>query len=146
MSWDVTILRGVDAGDDGHPIPLEEWQAHVAADPDMHMDENRSGDAYWTAWPDEDGRGDGDPLPLHYFEGMISVSSPDSATFRKMAHIACALGAKLQGEEGEVYNGDGEMVDLGPGPVVTCTKDAQELMARPIIRGEEKTKPWWKVW
>ena len=51
------------------------------------------------------------------------AKNPDSEMLRKMFLIADALGAKLQGDDGEIYNSIG--------------------MVAPQDRAK---KPWWKFW
>ena len=47
---------------------------------------------------------------LHYRDGRVSVKNPDNAMIRKMCAIAQALGASVQGDKGESYGADGEMI------------------------------------
>jgi hypothetical protein len=57
--------------------------------------------AVWTAWPGE-GRGNGRAW-MDYHRGRIVVKDPDAALLRKMCAIAEKLGARVQGDEGELY-------------------------------------------
>lgn len=99
MGYDIHITRKeywVD--EDGPTINLEEWLAYVASDPDLRLSpESKSmalmavpGSKYPTAWLDWD-RGD------------IYTKNPDEPILAKMLLIASALGAKVQGDDGEFY-------------------------------------------
>ena len=43
-------------------------------------------------------------------EGGITVKNPDKEIFKKMFNLAKKLGARLQGDEGEFYDVNGEVV------------------------------------
>lgn len=47
---------------------------------------------------------------FHYRDGRVGVKNPDNAMIRKMWAIAQALGARVQGDEGESYAADSEMI------------------------------------
>jgi hypothetical protein len=87
----------------GGEIAPHEWLAVVEADPELAL--NPESGAYFADWsgPSEY------PDPwLDYFEGTIYSKNPDSALIDKMVEIARRLGAKVQGEDGEVYPEGGQ--------------------------------------
>jgi hypothetical protein len=49
------------------------------------------------------GKGQHPDLWLDWFQGNISTKNPEAALIDKMMQIADALGAHLQGDDGEVY-------------------------------------------
>jgi hypothetical protein len=115
MGYDVHITRAPDWSDsESAPITLDEWLAYVASDPEMRLAglaEARSpkgeviriegkGLSVWVAWPGE-GRGEGHAWMDHR-GGRIVAKNPDSAVLTKMCSIAEQLGARVQGDEGEI--------------------------------------------
>jgi hypothetical protein len=108
MGYDISICR-VDS-----EIPLEEWKAYVAQADDLRPVDRFEGtnprtgavmsleapdSAYWTGHPE------GFEVPLMWGSGgRIPVKQPDEPTLARMREIATALGARVQGEEGEFYD------------------------------------------
>jgi hypothetical protein len=45
-----------------------------------------------------------------FSHGNIVVKNPDAAILRKMCEVAAALGARVQGDEGETYRPDGRIL------------------------------------
>jgi len=120
MGYDLHITRKNDWHDPKGPeISLAEWRAVVQADPGMRLD------AFAQARPDDGGvrRASCDGLSVWteysqhdearnkawflYSRGEIRVKNPDDEIIRKMWSIAQALGAKVQGDDGEVYDSSG---------------------------------------
>jgi hypothetical protein len=136
MGYDVRITRAEDWREsEATPITLEEWLAYVASDPEMRLDgfaEARNpktgeiirykspGLSVWTA-------SSGGAALMDHLCGNIVVKNPDSAILRKMCAIAERLGARVQGDEGEMYP---EALDL--------LRETEDLRLR-----RSKT-PWWK--
>jgi hypothetical protein len=74
-------------------------------------------------------KGDSQPW-FDYRKGCISTKNPDEETIRKMIQIAQALDAKVQGDDGELYD-----------------KSYFSTQQQSIRRVENKIrKPWWKLW
>jgi hypothetical protein len=108
--------------DDSNPIQLEEWVGLVASDPELEsmpvlkaelpdgreVKRESPGLALWS------GNEFVDVVALEHRNGSIAVKYPDDQALRKMAEIAEKLGARVQGEEGELYGVDGEVLDKGP--------------------------------
>jgi len=105
-----------------HPITLNEWVAYVRSDSEMRLDSsaestNGAGDrlvyrapgiAVWTKWA---GGGVGGGQAWFYYEdGAISAKDPDPAILKKAYRIAVVLNARLQGDDGELYGANGEVV------------------------------------
>jgi len=93
-------------------ISMEEWEAFVKNDPEMRLDNfsevglesgemfryDNPGAAIWF-----NPYANGEMVHFDFLAGNISVSSPDEDSIAKMKHIAFKLGAKVQGEDGELY-------------------------------------------
>ena len=97
------------------PIVLDEWLRYVAGDPEMRLDNfaeaevgggevlryDNNGLAVWTAYS---GHGlKGNMAWFDYRRGRIVVKNPDDEILGKMRRIASVLGAKVMGDEGELY-------------------------------------------
>lgn len=136
MAYDVHITRKDDWSDtEGPAITREEWLAYIESDKDMLLEreaivENDQGEAYsvknetlaaWTAWSGrEEGRVE---AWMWHSAGNVMAKDPDREVICKMFLIADALGAKVQGDNGEVYNSIGE-----------------------VDRADRPRRPWWKFW
>lgn len=99
MSYNVYITRAEFwAENEGTEIPADEWQELVGADPELAIDE-KGGPGFAVLMT----AGDDQPAWLDWTEGNIYASYPGSALQRKMLQIAARLGARLQGDDGEIY-------------------------------------------
>ena len=100
MGYDVHITRAEHWADNqGMEISPDEWLQIIQADPEL-LPVQENGE-YFVIW-----RG-----PTKYAEtwfdwsdGNITTKYPHRATLRKMLQLATALGAKVQGDDGEVYD------------------------------------------
>jgi hypothetical protein len=137
MGYDVHITRKQDWSDpEGPLIPITEWIAVVRSEPDMRLDgyaEARLADgsvlrteneglAVWTGYS-RSGK-DGNFAWFDFHRGNIVVKNPDLEILRKMWALAQALSAKVQGDDGEVYDASGNPIDMH----------------------RRSAKPWWRVW
>jgi hypothetical protein len=86
------------------PISAAEWLKLVRTDSDLVQDPRRG--PYVAIWSGPDGR----DQRLEWSEGRINTRYPDGALLKKLVAVAERLGAKVQGDGGEVYSGD-EPVD-----------------------------------
>ena len=125
MGYDVHVHRAehwLDAEAD--PITLDEWRAYVDGCDDLRMDDaaettTPAGDTIRidspgiAVWKPVEAAGGG---WLMWSDGAIVVKNPDQPFLRRMHEIATALGAKVQGEEDELYGPDGEIVGEGEPP------------------------------
>ena len=122
MGYELHINRSSDqSGGDGPPITRAEWDAHVAADPELMPDPVNPGCVLWSGPSTL-----ADPWLLWSEPGSISTKYPDAALIAKMARIAAYFGAQVQGDDGEFYN------EAGPIP--------EAPVAVP------KRRPWWRIW
>ncbi len=100
MGYDVHITRADDwTENQGKEITAEEWLAIVNADSDLiPLPENGKYFVIWrgaTKYPE---------TWFDWFAGNINTKAPDKATLGKMLQMARLLGAKVQGDEGEIYD------------------------------------------
>jgi hypothetical protein len=123
MGYDVHITRKEHWFDEnGSKIDLDEWKALILSDPEMRLDGYASavvgggrvlrveseGLAVWTAYA-KAGVG-GNMAWFDLRQGNVVVKNPDDAILRKMWQLAQRLGAKVQGDECEVYAADGSVI------------------------------------
>ncbi len=136
MGYDVHITRKGDWSDtEGPMITREEWLDYVGGDKSMKLEReaivsNDRGDAFsvsnetlavWKDWPARvEGKNE---AWMWHAAGNVMAKNPDAEMLRKMFLIADALAAKLQGDEGEIYNSIG-LVD----------------------HQDRSKKRWWKFW
>jgi hypothetical protein len=125
MGYDLHITRAEDWAESGEtPITPDEWKSYVDAAPDLVWDSERPWThmetdlAVWTGHPPH--------AWLALLDGQVETKNPDEAMRKKMHEIATALGARVQGDDGEWYGADGNVVVEG-------TRDEE---------GQFKTEPW----
>jgi hypothetical protein len=87
---------------EGYWIPADEWLRYVERDPELQL-AGYNGD-YFALW---NGKSEYPDPWLDWARGNIYSKSPDDAIIGKMVAIAKDLGAKVQGDDGEVYTGGG---------------------------------------
>lgn len=127
MGYNLTITRRKNHFDeDGPSITDGEWQALVEADPQLSFSKGENGPlfAYWNgdcqscdAWFD---------YSAEY--GSIDTKNPDERTIAKMLEMAAKLGAKVQGDDGEIYRSPTETYDEDDDAEQDC----------------DPPRPWWK--
>jgi len=111
MGYDAHITRAEFwAENAGHEITTTEWSAVVEADPELepwpengpHFVRWRGASAMTDAW-------------LDWRDGDVYTKNPDPALLAKCCAIAARLGARVQGDDGEVYElgPDGEAREVG---------------------------------
>lgn len=138
MGYDIHITRKKNWYDeDGPSISVEEWAEFVNADPEMRLDGyaqtqlpdgqslriEREGLSVWVGYSGNDE--DGNMAWFLFSNDGVVVKNPDEEILKKMVSIADVLGAKVQGDDGELYGMDG----------VIRTENS---------KGEKR--PWWKFW
>ncbi|MGB8648553.1 MAG: hypothetical protein WCF84_25175 [Anaerolineae bacterium] len=100
MGYDVHITRADHWFENqGQEIQAQEWLAIVTDDPELIPSPENG--PYFVIW-----RG-ATQYPETWFDwsdGNIDTKFPDKATLRKMWHIANLLGARIQGDDGEIYD------------------------------------------
>lgn len=137
MGYDIHITRQENWFDQNNTkkISLDEWTAYVGNDPEMRLDNfaeattsseeiiqiENNGLAVWTGYS---GNGLNNNFAcFNYNNGNIICKNPDDEILSKMLNIAQQLGAKVQGDEGELYE-----------------QSTNKLSDR------DQQKPWWKFW
>ena len=102
MGYDLHITRKefwVD--DEGPAITLADWAAYVETDPAITLDpENPGGENYvfrygqhsWPLWWDD--------------SGEVYTKNPEPEVIAKLVQVAAALGARVLGDDGELYGSD----------------------------------------
>lgn len=145
MGYELHITRKANWYEDSGPeITLGEWRAYAEADPEMRIDGfaeietpdgtlrmQSPGLAVWLAYSRHGESGN--MAWFSHFRDRVSVKNPDEEIIRKMHRVAVALGARLQGDEGELYGPDGAS---NRGEI---RQGAAESLKRPKA-------PWWKIW
>ncbi|WP_092279357.1 MULTISPECIES: hypothetical protein [unclassified Duganella] len=140
MGYEVHITRKENWFDDGPEISLIEWLDVVNADPEMRNDgyaeTTVSGGSVlriedpsmsvWLAYPGHQKNGNMAWMWLSH--GCVVTKNPDEEIIGKMAIIAQRLSAKVQGDEGEVYGIEGQ------------------LLSEATTRPAPPPKPWWRFW
>jgi hypothetical protein len=98
MGYDLHITRRKDWCNEGSDITAEEWLAYVATDSQLRLDSTSKRHSVTMdikcQYPD--------PW-LEWSEGCIYTKNPDEPILAKMLQIASALGARVQGDDGEFY-------------------------------------------
>ena len=139
MGYDLHITRKENwfDEDDSNDIKLTEWTEYIKSDNEMRLDNQASattdngdnvtytnqGLAVWTSYS-QSGLDDN----YAWFDlraGNVTVKNPDDEIKNKMIDIADRLNAKVQGDDGEIYD------------TKIFTADKQETKDK---------RPWWKVW
>ncbi|MCA6362643.1 MAG: hypothetical protein IM638_06365 [Bacteroidetes bacterium] len=85
-------------------------------------------------WKNPEADDSGDEAGMYYGDGNIECKNPHDAMIIKLVRIAEKLGAKVQGEECEIYalDGEGRLISY---PALQNERDAHK-----------NSKPWWKFW
>lgn len=117
MGYEIHISRspGYHFENEGHEIPEEEWRRCVQGDPELRID-GKLGPSF-AIWSGPCKHGE---AWFEWYKGNISTKNPDPAILRKAIAMAAALGARVQGDDGEIYLPDGKVeqdgvVDERPG-------------------------------
>ncbi len=124
MGYHLHITRrakGWNDADDVAAISRAEWLGYVASDPEMALNDysvdpnygqpDAAGQAYdeqvqgLAAWVKHSGAGlKGGYVWFGHEQDRVTVESPDEETLDKMLAIAQALGARVQGDDGEYFD------------------------------------------
>lgn len=127
----VHIHRSSDWFDSEHiPIPRGEWDAFVAGQDDLRPGEE--GIVLWTGHPE------GREVILDWVDGRVTVHEVDAVTLERLGAIATDLLGVLQGDDCEVYGGDGTLLEQDlPDPIVRAIPALDEVdLSGPTSRGE----------
>jgi len=102
MGYDLHVTRkDYWSDEDGPSISLDEWMAYVASDPDLKPDWENPGpeNVRFVTHPGQ--------WPLWWSNiGEIYTKNPDRLVVAKLVQIASALGARVVGDDDEVYGVD----------------------------------------
>jgi hypothetical protein len=130
MPYQLHITRAADWTNSSElPITAAEWLKLVRTDSELIEDPHYG--PHFVHWAGSQGR-DG---WLEWADGRIDSGYPDGALLKKLVAIAERLGAKVQGDGGEVYSGD-EPVDEWV--------EANTLPFTPRTVGITQRLPWWR--
>jgi len=110
MGYDLLITRAnFWAENEDAQIRPEEWLAIIESDSELSLVSEIQGQQlnspYFVAWNGESIHAE--PW-LDWADGNIYSKNPDQAIIRKMVSIGKLLKAKVQGEDGEEYDGSEE--------------------------------------
>jgi len=142
MGYDLHITRKehwADENDEPSDISFQEWLDYIEKDKDMKLSdesflilkETTYFDGEWLTHPL------GEIICFSYGERDIFIKNPDEHTIKKMLDIACALNAKVQGDEGEIYKVDSE------GDIGTYFPNHNQAIQ---IQHNKRKHAWWKLW
>ncbi len=107
MGYDLHIKRADNWTENaGAEIGAEEWLAVVRADPELTLDTANGPYVARCSGPSRY------PDPwLDWFAGHVYTKIPVSALLRKMVALADRLGARVQGDDGDFYDGSEPLDD-----------------------------------
>jgi hypothetical protein len=122
MGYEIHITRKENWFDDEPKISLDEWKSYIASDPEMRLDGyaeaalpsgnvlrvESDGLSVWTAYSKHGV--DGGMAWFDFRTGNLVVKNPDSEILAKMWMIAEKLQARVQGDEGEIYDANGNVI------------------------------------
>jgi hypothetical protein len=144
MGYDIHITRQDNWFDEDErlQISLSEWKHYIESDSEMRIDNlaetilpsgdkiriENEGLAIWTKYSGDNI--DSNHAWFDFRNGNITVKNPDEEIMKKMLSIANRLGAKMQGDEGEIY-------DL---------TEIQKTTSMLYSFNTKSKKPWWKFW
>ena len=140
MGYEVHITRKQNWFDEGPEISLADWLDVVRADPEMRNDGYAEAtveegsvlgieDPSMSVWLAYSGHLQGGNMAwIWRSHGNVVTKNPDEEMLRKMALIAQSLSAKVQGDEGEVYGINGQ------------------LIAEAVPSPHRSPKAWWRFW
>ncbi len=109
MGYDLHITRAEFwAQNEGKEISNDEWLRLVEQDPELDIDaQNGPHFAAWRKASDKDGWSKW----FDWSEGNVYTKNPDKAVLEKLLQLAERLDAKVQGDDGELYNSADELTE-----------------------------------
>jgi hypothetical protein len=138
MGYDLHITRRKDWSTTGNDISADEWLAYVEKDPELSLWPTNG--PHMVRWS---GGGKHPELCLDWFQGNIYAKNPEPALIDKMIQIADALGAKVQGDDAEIYR-NGQDTPIYPQPS-TFDRLLNWLRARRPTRRVKPIRPPFEV-
>ena len=112
MGYHLYITRAARCNDSAYPrITPGEWLAVVAEDPALRLaGYNGPHYALWSG-DEECGRSQYPEPWLNWMRGDVYSKNPDPPVIRKMLRVAERLGARVRGDDWEVYTRDEDAPD-----------------------------------
>ncbi|MFN2565833.1 MAG: hypothetical protein ABR499_12625 [Gemmatimonadaceae bacterium] len=130
MPYHLHITRAADWMQSSElPITAAEWLKLVRTDSELIQDSLHG--PYFVRWA----RSEGPDRWLEWADGRINTRYPDGALLKKLVAIAEQLGAKVQGDGGEVYSGAEPVDEWSEANILPFTPRSVMLTRR---------LPWWK--
>lgn len=129
MGYDLHITRKKDWAREGEEITAEAWLAYVGNDEELtlspqdgpHFVRWKGASKYPDAW-------------LDWRDGNIYSKNPGEPLIDKMVRIAEALGAQLQGDDGEIYRSGHEAPERAKASFVERARNwVQKVRARAAV-------------
>jgi hypothetical protein len=97
MGYDYHITRADDWADNsGSEITANEWLAVVDNDPELSL--SGVNGPFFADWRDS---------WFDLVEGNVTTKNPDTPTLTKMLSLATHFDARVQGDDGDIYDGTG---------------------------------------
>jgi hypothetical protein len=103
VGYDVHITRRKDWSQAGKEITAEEWLAYVKQDSELSLFPQNG--PYCTRWSGGSKHVD---AWLDWSKGNVYTRNPDERLIDKMVAIARSLDARVQGDDGEIYQSGSE--------------------------------------
>jgi DNA-directed RNA polymerase len=101
MGYDLHITRAAEdwGSNDGVEISAEDWLRYIRSDPELTLEPENG--PYFVRWLGKSNH----PEPwLNWRRGNLYSTHPDKALLEKMLAIARYFGARVQGDDGEIYH------------------------------------------
>jgi hypothetical protein len=111
------------------PITAAEWLKLVRTDSELVQDPRHG--PYFVHWFGPSGHAQS----LEWAEGRINTRYPDGALLKKLVTMAERLGAKVQGDGGEVYSGEEPVDEWAEDNILPFTPRTVIITQR---------LPWWR--
>ena len=106
MSYSVHIIRQTAEGQET-PIPLDEWNAYIEADPDLKRPEPGHPNYSETLVPlSSDASNPDDWQWLSWTSGSISSDYPQQPMLKKMGQVARHFEAVVMSDDGDIWTID----------------------------------------
>ena len=130
MAYQLHVTRASDWMQSGElPITAAEWLRLIRTDSELVQDPRQG--PYFVRWSGAAGR----DCWLEWADGRINTKYPNGALLKKLVAIAERLGAKVQGDGGEVYSGDEPVDEWAEENTLPFTPQTVIITQR---------LPWWK--
>ncbi len=113
MGYDFHITRREQWIDEGDEITAAEWLAYVERDPELQLSPDQG--PYFAMWR---GQCEYEEPWFDWDSGQIYTKNPDKAIIDKMVAMAREFGAKVQGDDGEIYENGEQALRPPPAPAV----------------------------